>query len=705
MTKTVNGYTFTAYLPQVSDWPDHTKLKAIMAMSILQPGKTTPVYGVVNLTADTSADVTAGTVLISNIQVASTSFPTLSADQQGKLDAFVKSRAEFGNRVLPLDTILLSLKNNQNAARSVKINTKPPQIFYSSKPAILVTFDGDPLFGPIKGMIGDLKFAINTNWNIFKSGANYYLLNSTYWLQAQAVKGPWKPAGKLPAVFAQLPNDESWKTVRAQLAAAPVSASQVPIVWIATGQAEAIVTSGAPKNVPIPNTSLFYIDNTDAALFYEATDKRYYYLTSGRWFATNSLSSGPWTFAGQYLPADFAKIPTDGPRGWVLASVPGTPQAQVAIGAASVPREASVSRSAATLTVTYAGDPQFKAIPSTTLQYAVNTSFDVLKVGDQYYACDNAVWFVSSSPNGPWAVAQSVPPDVYTIPSDQPLYNDTYVTVDSYDANSVLFGYTAGYLYSYPWYGGLYYGTGYWGVPWMGYYGGYPLYYGWPRTYVGGTYYNPVSGAYARGYGVYGPYGGAKVAAGYNPSTGNYFRGGAVYGPYGGVGHGTIYNPATGNYYHGAAAWGPNGIAYKGANGNVGYRGWGSASGAAASPYKNWGSAATMRTVTPTQFNKGMANANNIYAGRDGNVYRPSNTGNWQQYNNAGGGWKNTGATTGSGWSNPATRPSTTGTSPGFSNNTVNQLNRDNYARSAGYGGGGFRGGGGGFRGGGGRGR
>jgi hypothetical protein len=694
VTKAVNGYTFTAYQPQATDWPNHTKLTGVMALSILEPGKTTPVYGVVKLTADTSSDVSAGTVLVSNIQVASTSFPTLSAAQQTKLDTFVKSRADFGNRVVALNAILLSLKANEKAATNVKINTTPPTVYYSSKPAILVAFDGNPVFGPIKGVTGDLKFAVNTNWNVFSSGANFYLLNGSYWLQAPAVTGPWKAAGALPAVFGQLPADDNWKQVRAQVSAAPPSAAQVPTVWVATGQAEAIVTSGAPKNVPIPNTSLFYVDNTDAALFYDVANKQYYYLSSGRWFATGSLSSGPWTFAGQNLPADFAKIPADGPRGWVLASVPGTPQAQVAIGAASVPREASVSRSGATLNVTYSGDPVFKPIPGTTLQYAVNTSFDVLQVGNQYYACDNAVWFVSSSPTGPWAVAQNVPQAVYTIPSDQPLYNDTYVTVDSYDANSVLFGYSAGYLYSYPYYGGLYYGTGWWGAPWVGYYGGYPAYYGWPRTYVGGTYYNSVSGAYARGYGVYGPYGGAKTVAGYNPSTGNYYHGGSVYGPYGGVGHGTIYNPATGNYYHGAAAWGPNGVAYKGSNGNVGYRGYGSAT---TSPYKNWGSAATMKTVTPASYNRGMTGTDNVYAGRDGNVYRPSSTGSWQQYNNAGGGWKNTGAATTGGWNNPATRG---GTSAGFSNNTVNQLNRDNYARSAGYGGGGFSGGG--MRGGGG---
>ena len=123
-----------------------------------------------------------------------------------------------------------------------------------------------------------------------------------------------------------------------------------------------------------------------------------------------------------------------------------------------------------------------------------------------------------------------------------------------------------------------------------------------------------------------------------------------------------------------------------------------------------------MKTVTPTQFKPGYGG--NVYAGKDGNVYRPTSAGGWQQYNNASGAWKtpsgegwgnlsakgsgfnNTAASQqyrgfnntsgGGGWNNAATRGSTQG-----------QLNQASYARSAGYGGGGFGGyrGGGGFRG------
>jgi hypothetical protein len=141
---------------------------------------------------------------------------------------------------------------------------------------------------------------------------------------------------------------------------------------------------------------LLYVTNTDSDLLLYSGDGEYYYLVSGRWFKAKSLD-GPWAPATTNLPADFAKIPPESPRGSVLASVPGTPEAQEALLVAQIPQTAAVKRNEAKVTVTYAGEPQFKPIPGTSLQYAVNTSFDVIRVGDLYYVCFQGVWFRSTT--------------------------------------------------------------------------------------------------------------------------------------------------------------------------------------------------------------------------------------------------------------------------------------------------------------------
>src|SRR5208337_4155910 len=111
-----------------------------------------------------------------------------------------------------------------------------------------------------------------------------------------------------------------------------------------------------------------------------------------------------------------------------------------------IPTTATIARSAAKLTVAYSGPPRFEPIPGTTIQAAVNTNVEVLQVGEAYYACDNAVLFVGTSPTGPWALADSVPQAIQTIPPASPYYNLTYVQVYAVTPAAVTYGYTAGYM-------------------------------------------------------------------------------------------------------------------------------------------------------------------------------------------------------------------------------------------------------------------
>ena len=75
--------------------------------------------------------------------------------------------------------------------------------------------------------------------------------------------------------------------------------------------------------------------------------------------------NGPWEAATETLPEEFLKIPQDHEKAYVLASVPGTPDAEEAIIMAQIPQTATVSRDEATLEVNYDGDPQFKEIEGT----------------------------------------------------------------------------------------------------------------------------------------------------------------------------------------------------------------------------------------------------------------------------------------------------------------------------------------------------
>ena len=107
------------------------------------------------------------------------------------------------------------------------------------------------------------------------------------------------------------------------------------------------MTSGLPDYQPIRGTELLYAADSDSLLFFHKTERRFYLLLSGRWFTSESLR-GPWNYLSPHdLPSDFAKIPPSSPQAIVLASVPNTPQAELAVIANSVPTTATVNRRSA----------------------------------------------------------------------------------------------------------------------------------------------------------------------------------------------------------------------------------------------------------------------------------------------------------------------------------------------------------------------
>ena len=324
--------------------------------------------------------------------------------------------------------------------------------------------------------------------------------------------------------------------------------AQVPYIYVTTAPAELIEIQGAPKYVPVPNTGLLWISNTESDLFRMGKDGPVYYLVAGRWFRAPNLN-GNWTFATPDLPEDFKRISVEHPRSRVLASVPGTQQAAEAVLLAQVPQYARVDRNEIKAPdVVYQGEPQFDLIPGTALLRASNTDKEVIKAGHTYYLCFQGVWFMSENPKGPWALATDIPPEIYNIPPSSPAHSVTYVKVENADSQYVTYASYAGYTGLMIGWGCAVWGTGWYYPPYYWYGGYYPIYYPYFRTFGYGAWYNPYTGIYGTAGRIYGPYGGVGFGARYNPSTGTYARGAFAYGPYGARGAAQAYNPRTGTY-------------------------------------------------------------------------------------------------------------------------------------------------------------
>lgn len=721
---TVDATEFLLYRPQLDSWSaDKLAARAVMAVKTGaekdKDGEDVDrmTYGVLWLSARTETDPEAREIVLTDVKVDRANFPAAKTKEADYL-AIARKAAPVTDTVVSLDQAeaAMALLNVGANHKSVPVINTPPEIIFSHEPAVLILVDGGPVWKP-SGVTGVTRL-INSRALLLMHNAKYYLEYGGHWATATALEGPWAATTKVDSALKQVAQEAASANQTPTAKDLPESIAsefkdgKFPKVVVRSHPSELIVIDGEPKFVTLPGTKLNFVDNTPADVLVDTSNNNWYVLISGRWFAATS-DRGPWTYVPQAsLPPDFAKIPSDSPKSAVLASVAGTPEAKEAMIANAIPQTATIDKTKATFTAQYDGAPQTRPIDGTQMSYIVNTATPIIRVSSgALYALSNGIWFQSASPNGPWVVAESVPPEIYTIPASSPLHYVTYVTIYSVDGNSVHIGYTPGYYGTVASDGVVVYGTGATCNAWVG-----NVWYGCPTTYGYGAaiaWGAAVGWAYGYGWGWYDPwyypywgpyygywpgywypwgYGGAiagniygswgngvyagTAAAWANPWTGNYGRAGA--GGYentrtGGRGYG--YAGRNTNIYTGNTAAAAGGIRYNPQTGRV----VGGQGASAGNIYTGTGAAGGSRTVVNTDTGRvtrstggavrtdqgataggrfdstgaagnvsgggfvhydrdtgdvtrgGVVDVNgDIYAGKDGNIYKRTDSG-WEQ--------------------------------------------------------------------------
>ena len=707
--------TFVVHQPQLDSW-DGRNVEVLAAIEVKVEGRDKILYGAARAMAGANIDKSTRMIEFVDVKIVKAIFPS-SPDNEESYLQILQDSVMPKVRQMSLDRFeaALTVMEAEHKFKAFPLKNDPPAIIHSEVPAILVYVDGPPSYRRIK--YPGLTRVINARPLILRdSGGKFYLHLFDGWMEAMAFAGPWKVCKKPPEILAAAMKDaiesgqvdllEGKADPESNLPPPSLSTKPVPVVYIATTPTELIVTEGAPKFVPIPGTALTYAENTTGHVFKDTQEGKLYVLISGRWFRSAS-ATGPWEFVpGGKLPADFSKIPDDSPKENVKASIPGTQQALEAVIAAHIPQTATVSRSDVQLNPPqFDGEPQFKPLEDTPLQYVANTATPIILIDAKtYYAVENGVWFKASSVTGPWIVADSVPGIIYEIPPSAPLHYVTYVKIYGSTATTVDVGYTPGYYGTVVTQGSGYvvmYGTGYTYTPWVG-----TTWFGPPVTYGCGSSitYTPWNGwavsfgfGWSWGYPMYpmgwgwGPYPWwGPVGWGYYYPYPYYVPvyGGVAWGPGGAVAWGPGgWAATTGNVYHrygntgavtrtsqGFNAWTGNqwasqvGMSYNSRNGNISagqragvhnvytgdyaYGGRGSVTSGATGNTVTGGRITVGNTETGQGGSAGYIRGENgavarigdsVYAAKDGTVYRRGADG-WEQ--NSGSGW------------NPADKPS-----------------------------------------------
>jgi hypothetical protein len=620
----VNGTKYTVYQPQVDSWNDYV-YRAHAAVSVLAPGSKNPVFGVIEISANTIVDKQARAVHLENLTVLKATFPSVPKKAPTYQKA-IQSLIAQGPATMSLARLeaAVGIEGAERHARRVPVLNEPPRIVFKSSATVLVLIHGDPVWRPVSGT--SLARVLNTRACVFSDtkGAVYvHVLNG--FMTAPSLNGPWTVATVLPPDAAQTAETLAGKNV-VDLMQGPADdttglrpslVNGAPGVVVATQPTEIIITQGPMNWTPLEGTQLLYVQNTNGNVFQDMVDQQYYVLVTGRWFRAPALT-GPWAHVpGSSLPRDFSLIPVTSPKENVLASVPGTAEAQEAAISAQVPQMATIYRSKVSFEPVISGAPVLQPIPDTPLQYVFNTPDAIIMVSpSEWYAVQTGVWFTAPSVSGPWAVASAVPPVIYSIPPSAPLFYTTFVQIYAATPETVVVGYTPGYTGVVVEPNGLVvYGTGYSYVAYVGPDVWYPP----PVTYgyAANLTYTPWTGfavGFAIGWGVGhscyapAPYWGAMP----------YAYHGAAYGAYGG-----------------AAAWGPHGWAAT--TGNI-YHQYGATSAVTrdSSGYNAWtGNAWSSKVGTSYNSVTGRASAgqssqvHNVYTGNSayntrGATYNPS---------------------------------------------------------------------------------
>lgn len=648
------------YAPQISAWPEFAKFEGSMAIEFYPDGGEKRLLATMAFSGSTEVDLAERLVHVTDPVITNVKF---AARDTEAYEAALRDGVRKGGFEVPLDVFLLGLDDSiLDRPPPPGFSKEPPAILVSTAPAIVLFINGNPVLTDLPET--GLKLVVNANWPLITDAKSsvYYLLDREVWLTAKKLAGPWTATRKLPDGLSRLAKDGEHAMMAAAVPA-PQTTQVASTVHVRELPTELLVIQGEPALEEIPGTGgLSFVANTDSPLFKLGAD--WYYLVAGRWFSTVDPFNGPWTFV-ESLPEAFATIPADHKLAYVRVSVRGTLEAKVASLESLLPKRKAVTMDVKpAIEVSYAGEPQFQRIENTVVSRAVNTGYDVILFEDTYYLCYAGVWYRAVTPTGPWAVASSMPKEVYAIPPSSPSYQVTQVTVVESTPTTVVYEQTPAYSSSvYIVYGVPWYGTGYYYYPYA--YGHY--YYPYPVAYGHGNYYNPVTGGYGSRSVWYGPYGGYSYTQGYNPRTGRYGYAETAWDGDEWASHGETYNPRTGvatetNRYY-------NEDSNKGEMERTVERGdewiqteretdFDTGQSTTTRETSKGGSSTTTRDGTTSRTDietgeggkgtsvsqdgnrttVGQSAEGDLYAGHNGNVYKKSDDG-WQSYDPDNGGW------------------------------------------------------------------
>jgi hypothetical protein len=193
-----------------------------------------------------------------------------------------------------------------------------PQILVATEPTELIVTDGEPQLTPLEST--DLVYLSNTGRDVFQvvGSQQYYVLLAGRWFVSPSLEsGPWSyvPPDKLPAGFYRIPPGSAKGHVLAFVPDTPqaqeaVADAQIPVTTVIPRTATAKISyDGAPQFQAIEGTQLEYAVNTTTPVI-KAQDK-YYAVDRAVWYESDQ-PDGSYRVAAS-VPPEIYQMPPSSP--------------------------------------------------------------------------------------------------------------------------------------------------------------------------------------------------------------------------------------------------------------------------------------------------------------------------------------------------------------------------------------------------------
>jgi hypothetical protein len=167
------GGTLVYYQPQVDSWSNFEQLDWRMAISIAPAGGK-EIVGALRMHGLTSVNSESQMVLISNLQITNTYFPSLSPADAASMDQLVRTFVP-PTVWISMQRLVACVPKPATAPPGAQLNNDPPQIFVGYQPSILLSVEGQPVLADIPNT--KLQYVVNTEWAVFVyDKSTYYLL-------------------------------------------------------------------------------------------------------------------------------------------------------------------------------------------------------------------------------------------------------------------------------------------------------------------------------------------------------------------------------------------------------------------------------------------------------------------------------------------------------------------------------------------------